>query len=42
MSEKKWRLEEGMTETMTLTVSERQTAQYIGSGKFWPHLRWLH
>lgn len=33
MSEKKWRLEEGMTETMTLTVSERQTAQYLGSGK---------
>lgn len=33
MSEGNLRLEEGMTESMTLTVSETQTARYLGSGK---------
>ena len=28
-----WQLEEGMTESMTVTVSETQTARYMGSGK---------
>ena len=33
MNEKNWQLEEGMAESMTLTVSEAQTARYLGSGK---------
>ena len=33
MSEENRHLEEGMSETMVVTVSEKQTARYLGSGK---------
>ena len=33
MRDENWQLEEGMTETMRVTVSETQTARYMGSGK---------
>ena len=33
MKEENWHLEEGMAESMKLTVSEGQTARYLGSGK---------